>query len=52
MNEEQRRVLLHLRLALEKAADSGLLDAMWLVTHPDVVNSFCNAVAAMHKAHE
>lgn len=43
----QRQALLVLQSSLGPATETGLFDQMWDVTHPDVINKFCDAVQDM-----
>ena len=47
--EAQRKALKVLNDSVGVATDTGLFDAMWDVTHPDVINKFCDAVEGMVK---
>jgi len=43
MNREQHDSLITLLAALKGATDTGLLDEMATVIHPDIINGFCDA---------
>lgn len=44
LNPTQTATLLALHRALERATDSGVLDAMTVSMHPDLINGFCDGV--------
>ena len=50
MNDTQKRALKQLQLAVTAATDNGLFDEMAAaVSHPDVINKFCDDLDEMQK---
>ncbi len=52
MNTKQLVTLIKLKEILDEATDNGLLDEMAAHSHPDTINTFCDAVTECFKAHE
>lgn len=49
LNNKQREVIRALQLSIEGATNCGMFDLLAAYVHPDVINTFCDAVNELEK---